>query len=670
MKRYNVRSTTVSGDKCLRIDYENELNEQQYDAVRNIHGPHLVIAGAGSGKTRALVYRVAYLVEHGVDPRQILLLTFTRKAAQEMIHRATSMLDNRCMDVAGGTFHSFAAMILRKYAERLGYGSYFSIIDRGDGEDIIAMVRSDLGITTKNRRFPKKKTTLDIISKTVNTGRSSRDIILADYPQFLEAEWDIREIARHYGQYKVSKSLMDYDDLLVNLRDLLRDHEDVRKQVASQYRYIMVDEYQDTNALQAEIVCSLASEHNNIMVVGDDSQSIYSFRGADFKNIMDFPTIFPGCTITTMEQNYRSVQPILLLTNKIIENAKEKYSKELFSHIAGRQKPVYLRVRSENEQALFICQRVLELLDEGVPLNDIAVLFRSGWHSNELEIELNNHHIPYVKYGGLKFVASAHVKDMTSLLRVVSNPSDAIGWHRILRLHDGIGAKTAGDITREIVDNKTGFKGLVSPVYAGKKYSGDLKKLYDVIDQITSSECTPVDEVRIMLDYYLPVLEKIHDDYKKRVNDLESLMRIAERYTTMEQFLTDLSIEPPEPPQNEIHELMGGDGKLILSTVHSAKGLEWHSVFIVNLVDGYFPSSYSLYREEDIEEERRLFYVAATRAKSHLYLIAPEIDSSVRANYYTSRYTVPEPSRFITELDNLEELTEKWLLEFERSGFR
>lgn len=669
MKRYTVRNSTISDHKQLRIDYENELNEQQYDAVRNINGPQLVIAGAGSGKTRALVYRVAYLVEHGVDPRQILLLTFTRKAAQEMMHRASSMLDERCMNVAGGTFHSFAAMILRKYAERLGYESYFSIIDRSDGEDIIGMVRSDLGITTKNRRFPKKKTTLDIISKTVNTGRSYREIILTDYPQFLEAEGDIQEIARRYGRYKVSKSIMDYDDLLVNLRNLLREHEDVRKQVASQYRYIMVDEYQDTNALQAEIVRYLASEYYNIMVVGDDSQSIYSFRGANFKNIMDFPAVFPGCTVTTMEQNYRSAQPILSLTNKIIENAKEKYSKELFSHVRGVQKPVYLRVGSESEQALFICQRVLELLNDGIRLNNIAVLFRSGWHSNELEIELNNHGIPYMKYGGLKFVESAHVKDMTSLLRIVFNSSDAIGWYRILRLHDGIGAKTAADITREIVDNKTGFKGLVSPQYTGKKYSDDLRKLYDVIDEITSSDYTPADEARIMLDYYLPLLEKIHDDYKKRVNDLESLIRIAENYRTMEHFLTDLTIEPPESVQDGLSGSMEADGKLILSTVHSAKGLEWHSVFIINLVDGYFPSSYSLHQEEDIEEERRLFYVAATRAKHNLYLVAPEIDYPVRGYNYMSRYAASEPSRFITELENLEELTEQWLLEFERTRF-
>ncbi|HEU20126.1 MAG TPA: ATP-dependent helicase [Deltaproteobacteria bacterium] len=670
MKRYTIRSTIISDDTQLRIDYENELNKQQYDAVRNINGPQLVIAGAGSGKTRALVYRVAYLVEHGVDPRQILLLTFTRKAAREMMHRASSMLDDRCLNVAGGTFHSFAALALRGYAERLGYESSFSIIDRSDGEDIIAMVRSNLGITSKNRRFPKKKTTLDIISKAINTGRSYRDIIWTDYPQFMDAEWDIQEIARRYGRYKVSKSIMDYDDLLVNLRDLLRDHGDVRKRVASQYLYIMVDEYQDTNALQAELIRYLASEYSNIMVVGDDSQSIYSFRGANFKNIMDFPAIFPGCTITTMEQNYRSTQPILLLTNKIIENAKEKYSKKLFSHIKGGQKPVYLRVGSENDQALFICQRALELLNEGIPLNNIAVLFRSGWHSNELEIELNNHQIPYVKYGGLKFIESAHVKDMTSLLRIIFNSSDVIGWYRILRLHEGIGAKTAGDITREIVDNRRGFDALLSPQYAGRKYSDDLNKLYEVINRITSSDHTPAEEVRIVLDYYLPLLEKVHDDYKKRVNDLESLIRIAERYRTIEHFLTDLTIEPPEYIQNGFNGSIGGDGKLILSTVHSAKGLEWHSVFIINLVDGYFPSSYSFYREEDIEEERRLFYVAATRAQQHLYMIVPEIDYSLRGNYSMSRYTVSQPSRFISELDNLNELMEEWSLDFDRSRYQ
>jgi DNA helicase-2/ATP-dependent DNA helicase PcrA len=662
MKQYTVKKSAGH----LRIDYENELNEQQYDAVRNINGPHLVIAGAGSGKTRALVYRVAYLVEHGVDPRQILLLTFTRKAAQEMMRRASSMLDDRCMAVAGGTFHSFAAVVLRKYGEWLGYAPSFSIIDRSDSEDIVAMMRSELGITTKNRRFPKKKTTLDIISRAVNTGRTYGDIILEDYPQFIDAEGDIREIAKRYRSYKVSKSIMDYDDLLVNLRDLLRDHEGVRNEVASQYRYIMVDEYQDTNAMQAQIVRLLASEHGNVMVVGDDSQSIYSFRGANFKNIIDFPAVFPGCTVTTMEQNYRSAQPILFLTNRIIENAREKYSKELFSHIDGRQKPVYLRARSERDQALFVCQRVLELLDDGVPLSDIAVLFRSGWHSNALEIELNNRGIPYVKYGGLKFVESAHVKDMSSLLRVVFNPSDVLGWYRVLRLHEGIGGKTAGDITREIVDNRAGFKGLVDSRYADRKYSGELKKLYDVIDRVASSDCTPAEEVRIMLEYYLPLLERIHDDYKKRVNDLESLIHIAGHYETMEQFLTDLSIEPPDSVQDEAAD---GSGKLVLSTVHSAKGLEWDSVFVINLVDGYFPSSYSFYRDDDIEEERRLFYVAATRAKRHLYLIAPEVDYPARGYGYVSRYAVPEPSRFITELGDLEELTEQWVLEFEESLF-
>jgi DNA helicase-2/ATP-dependent DNA helicase PcrA len=656
-------------DGHLRIDYEHELNERQYEAVRNIEGPHLVIAGAGSGKTRALVYRVAYLVERGVDPRQILLLTFTRKAAQEMMRRASSMLDERCMTVAGGTFHSFAAMVLRQYGDRLGYAPSFSIVDRSDSEDIIAMVRSGLGITTKSGRFPKKKTTLDIISRAVNTGRSHRDIILEDYPQFISAAHDIGELATRYGSYKISKSIMDYDDLLVNLRDLLRGHEDVRRKVASQFRYIMVDEYQDTNAMQAQIVSLLASEHGNVMVVGDDSQSIYAFRGANFKNIIEFPEVFPGCTVITMEQNYRSAQTILSLTNRIIENAREKYSKKLFSHIPGRQKPVYLRVHSESDQALFVCQRVIELMDDGVPLSEIAVLFRSGWHSNELEIELNNRGIPYVKYGGVKFVESAHVKDVTSLLRVIFNPCDSLGWHRGLRLHEGIGAKTAADITREIVDNQAGFEGLISPRFAGRKYSDSLKRLYDVIVRINSSNRHPSEDLRIICDYYLPLLEKIYDDYKKRVSDLESLVRIAQRYENLEQFLTDLSIEPPESVQGELAEAARSAGKLILSTVHSAKGLEWDSVFVINLVDGHFPSSYSFYRDDGIEEERRLFYVAATRAKRHLYLIVPDVDHPVRGYGSVSRYAISEPSRFITELGDLEQLTEQWILEFEEPLF-
>lgn len=667
MEGYTINNNRLSEERELCIDYQNELNDKQFEAVTNIAGPQLVIAGAGSGKTRALVYRVAYLVEHGVHPQEILLLTFTRKAAQEMMRRASSILDNRCLKVAGGTFHSFAAMILRRYATRQGYENNFSIIDRGDGEDIINMFRGELGFAGKKKRIPKKKTVLDIISKAVNTGRSYADILMDEYPHFFDEAKAIAKISEQYKRYKHLKSIMDYDDLLVNLRDLLRDHEDVRKRLSSQYRYIMVDEYQDTNHLQAQIACYLASEYQNIMVVGDDSQSIYSFRGANFKNIMDFPTIFPGCTITTMEQNYRSAEPILSLTNKIIENAKEKYSKELFSHITGHQKPVYLRVRSENEQALFVCQRVIEQLEEGVPLDDMAVLFRAGWHSNELEIELRNHNIPYVKYGGIKFAEAAHVKDVTSLVRVIFNPCDAIGWFRILRLLEGIGPKTAGTIIREIVDNKLGFQGLLSSSFAGKKYTPELNRLYDTIQQVVVPHLNPVDEMRVVFDYYMPLFERVYDDYKKRLNDLESLIRVVERYTDIEQFLTDISIEPPELGQAGVFEQAREDKKLVLSTVHSAKGLEWDTVFIINLVDGYFPSSYSMFRESDMEEERRLFYVAATRAKRNLYLITPDMDYSARSYFQFSRYAFTAPSRFLTEVDILDELTESWVLDFEDS---
>jgi len=666
MKKYTLKT----GDKFdaipTVIDYAEELNESQLETVKHRDGPLLVIAGAGSGKTRTLVYRVAYLVEHGIHPQSILLLTFTRKAAQEMMRRSTAILDERCMRVAGGTFHSFASMVLRRYGERIGYNRNYSIIDRGDGEDIIKLVLAETGDRGTKRRFPRAKTILDIISKTVNTERSFGNVLLEDYPQFMEVEETLWRVARRYDEYKREKSIMDYDDLLVNLKQLLSDNEDICRHLSETYRYIMIDEYQDTNKMQAEIAYLLAGEHRNLMVVGDDSQSIYAFRGARFKNIMDFPRVYPECRVITLEQNYRSTMPILSLTNSIIDRAREKYSKRLFSSIVGEQKPVYIQARDENEQALFVCQRVLELREEGVALDDMAVLFRSGWHSNELEIELNNFNIPYVKYGGLKFAEAAHVKDVMSLARAIFNPLDAVAWYRFLLLHEGLGPKGAQSVIREIVDEKKRFDGLLGDVTKGKKYSPALKDLHEVITTISAGHVDPAREMRLILDYYTPLMERKYDDFHRRVNDLESLVRIAERYGTMEPFLTDLTIEPPEHSQVGVYRQDGEDEKLVLSTIHSAKGLEWHSVFLIGLVDGYLPSSYSLFKDEDLEEERRLFYVAATRAEKNLYLVKPEVEFTGRSYYALSTSAFCQPSRFITEIQNFDELTEEWRLDIDR----
>ncbi|MDD5236526.1 MAG: ATP-dependent helicase, partial [Candidatus Omnitrophica bacterium] len=395
-----------------KINYAKELNPAQLEAVESIDGPHLVIAGAGSGKTRTLVYRVAYLVEHGIKPEEILLLTFTRKAAEEMLRRASLILDERCSRVSGGTFHSFANSILRKYAKLVGISHNFTILDRADSEDAVNLIRTQLGFNKKDKRFPRKKALMEVISGSINRAKTLEEILYDEYPQFVEWAKEIEEVRKEYNKYKHAKSLLDYDDLLIYFKNLLVEHEAVRSQLARKYKYIMVDEYQDTNKLQAYIVSLLSAEHKNILVVGDDSQSIYSFRGANFKNIMDFPSIFKGTKVITLEENYRSTQAILDMTNEVISFAEEKYPKKLFTQKQGGKPPVFVEVKDENSQSKYIVDKILELREEGMELNEMAVLFRSGWHSHDLEIELANRNIPFAKYGGQKFVEAAHIKDV------------------------------------------------------------------------------------------------------------------------------------------------------------------------------------------------------------------------------------------------------------------
>lgn len=668
MKKYILKTIEAKIKKPFKIKYETELNESQFKAVEVVEGPILVIAGAGTGKTRTLVYRVARLVEEGIKPKHILLLTFTRKAAQEMLRRASKILDERCGKVSGGTFHSFANIILRKYANLIGFNNNFTILDRGDSEDVINLIRTQLGFHKKESRFPRKQAILNVISKSINKSCSLEDVLKEDYPQFIERLNDIQKIYKKYKRYKKTKSIMDYDDLLVYLKILLEENDKIRTKLSDFYKYIMIDEYQDTNKLQANIAYLLASEHQNIMVVGDDSQSIYSFRGANFRNIMDFPEVFPNTKIITIEQNYRSTQPILNLTNKIIEYAKEKYSKTLFTRKEGSQKPVFLETQTENYQSKFIVQRVLELREEGIPLDDIVVLFRAGWHSNDLEIELASHNIPFVKYGGFKFIETAHVKDVIAHLRIAFNPLDSVSWHRILLLIEGIGPKTANNITPEIVDNKRRLRFLKENRFSNKKYHKDLNRLFSTIKKIQSKKIPLAEQIRILLEYYRPLLENKYDDFNKRLNDLDSLVRIAERYNNLEQFLVDITLEPLETTQVDTVVTDKEEEKLILSTIHSAKGLEWHTVFIIFVVDGYLPSSYSLDSEEEIEEERRLLYVATTRAKENLYLIKPEIEYTGR-NYFEQSYSgFSKASRFLNEGDILEKYVEKWTLVDEKKG--
>ncbi len=643
----------------LLIDYEKELNEEQLDAVRHVDGPLLVIAGAGSGKTRTLVYRVAFLVENRIQAQNILLLTFTRKAAQEMLRRASTLLDERCSNVAGGTYHSFSYLILRKYADRIGFKRGFTVLDRSDSEDLINLIRADIGLSSKETRFPRKDTLGDIFSKAANCLTDATAIVEKQYPQFYHLSEDIEVVRKRYEETKKEDNLMDYDDLLVYLKELLEKNPGTREKLSSFYRYIMVDEYQDTNKIQSRITSLLASGHGNVMAVGDDSQSIYSFRGANFKNIMDFPNLFPGTKIVTIEKNYRSTAPILNLTNEIISFASEKYSKKLRTDIRGGRKPFFVETQDENEQSRFVSYKILELREEGVSLNEMAVLFRAGWHSNDLELELKKFGIPFRKFGGIKFTDASHVKDVLAYLKAFKNPKDSVSWFRILKLIEGIGSKTAQILHAEVGRNG-GIEKVEKKLYSSKIYCSVLEELKKTASFVNDETTRASDAVRTVLDFYREIFMRVYsEDYPKRANDLDSLVIVAERYSSVEEFLTDLTLEPIERSQAGTTRENDEDEILTLSTVHSAKGLEWNSVFILQLVDGYFPSSYCFEEPEEMEEERRLLYVAATRAKRNLYLVKPGYLNPARNYFGFSYYGTSQVSRFLSEGRILQDFVER-----------
>ncbi|MGQ9630218.1 MAG: ATP-dependent helicase [bacterium] len=655
MKRYVIKGKELGeGRGQFKIDYRKELNEAQYLAATTLEGPVLVIAGAGSGKTRTLVYRVARLVELGVSPESILLLTFTRRAAQEMLRRASAIIDARCERVSGGTFHSFANTVLRKYASVFGFPSSFTILDRTDSEDVIGLLRSRMGYAGGERRFPKKSTVQEIFSMSTNKVLPLEEVVEGDYPHFINCIPELLALREEYTKYKCENSLMDYDDLLVYLKALLEGCEGIRRKLSDTYKYIMVDEYQDTNKIQAQIVRLLAFTHENVMVVGDDSQSIYSFRGANFRNIMDFPKDFPRAEIIKLEENYRSTQPILDLTNEIIKRAKEKYLKTLYTRKQEGPRPALVVAPDERFQSMFVAQRVLELREEGVPLSDIAVLFRSSYHSFDLEIELNKRNIPYVKYGGFKFIETAHIKDVIAHLRVVFNPQDVVSWNRILLLIEGVGPKTSGEIISKIVSGEIDVHNL-ERVQSALRYSGDIRSLARVLRAIAGDNLRPADQVNFLLKYYLPILREKYDDHPKREKDLEHLQAISERYRSLESFLTDMALEPPNESVSGLSPTDTDDELLILSTIHSAKGLEWHTVFIIWALEGRFPITYSIKSEEAMDEELRLMYVAATRAKRNLYITYP-INVFDRA----TGLVFSKPSRFIDGM--AEEILEQWSL--------
>ena len=639
--RYIRKNATESIRNGSGLNYRKELNQAQYAAASAVEGPLLIVAGAGTGKTRTLVYRVAHLIDAGVDPRAILLLTFTRRAAEEMIRRAGQLIDSRCHQVAGGTFHSFANFVLREYGRRIDLSPSFTIMDRTDSEDLIQHIRVEMGLNTKDRRFPRKQTVAEILSMAVNKQTPLPELIELEYPHLIEVNEELIDLNWRYIDYKQGKSLVDYDDLLTKLKDLLANHEDVRNRLSDRFHFIMVDEYQDTNHLQAKIVRLLAATHDNVAVVGDDAQSIYSFRGANFRNIMDFPKHFPGARIIKLEENYRSTQPILNLTNEIIGRAAEGYEKRLFTRKSIGPRPRLVQAGSEQTQSQFVCDKILELREAGVPLWDIAVLFRSSFHSFDLEIELARQNIPFVKRGGFQFIEASHVKDLLAHLRVLANPQDVISWSRVLLLLDGIGPGASQKIIKWLLDSGNPFERLRTYPAKGKIAQG-LKTLAEVF-QVTSEAELPAEQAQYLMQYYTPILKHNYpDDHPKRLRDMEHFQGMTERYRSLERLLSDMALEPPTDSIAGVLAVDPDEGPLILSTIHSAKGLEWNSVFIIWALEGRFPSIYNTNTTEELEEERRLLYVAATRAKKNLFISYP-----TRVFDKGLRMVLSRPSQFV-----------------------
>lgn len=655
MKKFVLRREDQTDRKPehYHIAYHELLNERQLEAVMHQDGPALVIAGAGSGKTRTLTYRVARLIEHGIPPQQILLLTFTRRAAREMMERASSLLDERCRKINGGTFHFYCNRLLHQYAYAIGYPENFTLLDASDAIDVIELLRNDDDIPKKGKRFPRKGSIYSMISTAANKQQSLHQVIDEQFPQFMHHIDAIEEIARRYQTYKRHNHVMDFDDLLVETCNLLRDNRELRLKTAAANRYILVDEYQDTNSLQAELIHLLSDGHSNVMAVGDDAQSIYAFRGASHKNILKFPDEFSQTRIIKLEENYRSTQNILNLANSIIAQAKEKFDKKLFTNRGEGELPGLVRAPDERDQSRFIAQMILNKREEEVDLGDIAVLFRNGRDSYDLELELNRKKIPFVKYGGQKFAEAAHIKDVLGHVKVIVNPSDTLAWNRILLLLEGIGPKSARDIVARL-SRQTDPLELGGHSGLSEKAKTSLMSLGTLLSDLKHKDFTVSEAIGHIVHYYKPICEKRFDDYPKRIKDLESFVSLAQNFRSFDHLLEDLALDPIEATAVDTEAGQKDENPLVLSTIHSGKGLEWQTVFLIQCLDGIIPSGFALENEKDIDEELRLLYVACTRAADELYITYPMLQQSARGDYFSN------PSRFIQDLDK--NLLEPWEL--------
>ncbi len=606
------------------------LNPAQREAVEHLGGPLLVVAGAGTGKTWTLACRVARLVERGVRPERILLLTFTRRAAREMLSRAERLTGERRLGrVWGGTFHAVANRLLRIHGRAVGLGPDFTVIDRTDTADLMDLVRSELDLGGGERRFPRKDTLADLYSRTVNAGSRLADVLARDYPWCAEDADDIGRVFDGYLSRKREQHLLDYDDLLLYWNALARSPA-ARDVIAGMFDHVLVDEYQDTNPVQADVLAAMKPDGAGLMVVGDDAQAIYSFRAATVRNILEFPERFPGTTIVRLEQNYRSTAPILEATNAVIALSPKRHEKTLWSERRGGGRPLLLTCLDEADQADAVCRAVLEHRERGVLLRNQAVLFRAGHHSDLLEVELARRNVPFVKYGGLAFAESAHVKDALALLRVLENPFDEVSWFRVLQLLDGVGPATARRLMAAL-EVAAGTRGR-SPV--ARLVEGEVLRVPSParteLDRLreTLRDCSAptvpvaaqVERVRRFLD---PVLRRRYDDAEARIRDLEQLEVVASGYPTRERFVTDLALDPPISTSDLAGPPHPDEDFLVLSTIHSAKGGEWDVVYLIHAADGMIPSDLATGDEERIEEERRLLYVALTRARDALCVAFP-----------------------------------------------
>jgi DNA helicase-2/ATP-dependent DNA helicase PcrA len=627
----------------------DSLNAEQARAATFGDAPLLVIAGAGTGKTRTLIHRVAHLIERGVAPERILLLTFTRRAAGEMLSRAERLVGSAGARVHGGTFHSVGHRLLRQFGAAAGLPADFTIMDQGDAEDLMQLSRGALGFAKSAKRFPKKETLHYLYSRHVNTELPLDELLHRELPHFLEYEEQIVALFADYTLRKQERNLVDYDDLLLFWATMLEASPDLAARIAGLYDHVLVDEYQDTNLLQARILRGMCSRHQRLTVVGDDAQSIYSFRGAHFRNILDFPKHFPGTTLVTLAQNYRSTQPILTLSNTLISRAEERFTKDLWTSREGGERPWLVTAKDEAQQTRFVVDRVLQLHESGVPLREMVVMFRAGYMSADLEIELSNRKIPFEKWGGLKFLEAAHVKDVLAFLRVSDNPRDEVSWYRILMLMPGIGDSTARALMESMQErawDPDAFTHLIAPPRA-RQANRALATLLRQLRGVAASEdggARVANDIAAIRALYDAVLREKYDRPEARLADLDQLRTIAAGYPGRSAFLAALALDPPSSTQ----DLAGGSESesdaLVLSTVHSAKGKEWKAVFVIWAVDGWFPSSRAVEDPDELEEERRLMYVALTRAKDELAVVYP---MQVYGSRRGADYSIDQLSRFL-----------------------